>query len=121
MIVAAPASRAPAIAAQPTPPQPNTATESPWPTSPVNIAAPSPAITPQPSSPAAVGDAAASTFVHCPAATKVLSANAPMPSAGDSARAVGQRHLLRRRCASRSSTKDVRAGRHGTHHTRPAS
>ena len=55
MIVAAPARRAPAIAASPTPPQPNTATESPRATSPVFIAAPSPAITPQPSRPAAVG------------------------------------------------------------------
>src|SRR4029078_13481585 len=83
-IFAAPASLAPAIAAQPTPPQPNTATESPRPTSPVNIAAPSPAITPHPNRPAASGRAAASTAVHCPAATNVFSANAPMPSAGDS-------------------------------------
>ena len=50
----------------------------------MNIAAPSPAITPQPSSPAAVGDAAGSTFVAWPAATSVFSANAPMPSAGES-------------------------------------
>ena len=42
MIVVAPASRAPAMAASPTPPQPNTATESPRPTSPVSIAAPRP-------------------------------------------------------------------------------
>ena len=84
MTVAAPASRAPAIAASPTPPQPNTATLSPRPTSPVNIAAPSPAITPQPSSPATSGFASAATFVHCPAATSVFSAKAPMPSAGDS-------------------------------------
>ena len=35
MIVAAPARREPMIAASPTPPQPNTATESPRPTSPV--------------------------------------------------------------------------------------
>ena len=55
MIVAAPASRAPAMAASPTPPQPNTATESPGPTSPVSMAAPRPAITPQPSSPATSG------------------------------------------------------------------
>ena len=41
-------------------------------------------MTPQPSSPAAAGRAAGSTFVHCPAATRVFSANAPMPSAGDS-------------------------------------
>ena len=79
---AAPASRAPAIAAQPTPPQPNTATLSPRPISPVNIAAPSPAITPHPRRPATSGFAAASTLVHWPAATSVFSANAPMPSAG---------------------------------------
>jgi hypothetical protein len=50
----------------------------------VLIAAPRPAITPQPSSPAVAGAIAGLTFVHCPAATSVLSANAPMPSAGES-------------------------------------
>ena len=65
-------------------------------TPPVLIAAPIPAITPQPSSPAVAGAMAGLTFVHCPAATSVFSANAPMPSAGDSGGAVGQRHLLRR-------------------------
>ena len=75
----------PPIAAQPTPPHPKTATESPRPTSPVNMAAPRPAITPQPSSPAASGRAPGSTLVHWPAATRVFSAKAPMPSAGDSA------------------------------------
>ena len=84
MIVAAPLRRAPAMAAQPTPPQPKTATESPVETSPVNMAEPSPAITPQPSRPTASGRAAGSTLVHCPAATSVFSAKAPMPSAGDS-------------------------------------
>ena len=53
-------------------------------TLPVLIAAPRPAITPQPSSPTAAGRADGSTFVHCPACTRVFSANAPMPSAGDS-------------------------------------
>ena len=48
------------------------------------IAAPTPAITPQPSSPAAVGGAAGSTLVHCPEWTSVFSTNAPMPRAGDS-------------------------------------
>ena len=48
------------------------------------MAAPIPAMTPQPSSPAAVGGAAGSTLVHCPECTSVFSANAPMPSAGDS-------------------------------------
>src|SRR5262245_42621020 len=83
MIVDAPARRAPAIAALPTPPHPNTATESPRPTPPALSAAPRPAITPQPNRPAAAGDAAGSTFVACPAATSVLSQKAPIPSAGD--------------------------------------
>ena len=72
------------MAAQPTPPQPKTATESPGPTSPVNMAAPSPAITPQPRSPTASGRADGSTLVHWPAATSVFSAKAPIPRAGDS-------------------------------------
>src|SRR4249920_681769 len=84
MMVCAPANRAPAIAASPTPPQPNTATESPRPTLPVLIAAPMPAITPHPSRPAAVAGTAGSTLVHWPAATSVFSTNAPMPRAGDS-------------------------------------
>ena len=53
-IVDAPASAEPAIAASPTPPQPNTATVLPRVTLPVLSAAPRPAITPQPSRPAAV-------------------------------------------------------------------
>ena len=84
MILRAPASFAPRIAASPTPPQPNTATESPRDTPPVYIAAPSPAMTPQPISPAASGGAFGSTGTHCPAATSVSSANAPMPRAGES-------------------------------------
>ena len=84
MIVVAPASLAPAIAAMPTPPQPITATDSPRLTSPVLMAAPMPAITPQPSSPTAAGSTSSSILVHCPAATSVFSANAPMPSAGES-------------------------------------
>ena len=84
MMVDAPARRAPATAAHPTPPHPNTATESPTPTSPVSRAEPSPAITPQPSSPTASGRAAGSTLVHWPAATSVISAKAPMPRAGES-------------------------------------
>ena len=84
MIVDAPASRAPAMAASPTPPQPITAIESPRPTPPVLIAAPMPAITPQPSRPATSGFASGLTFVHCPACTSVFSTNAPMPSAGES-------------------------------------
>ncbi len=81
-MVVAPANRAPAIAAAPTPPQPNTATLSPGPTPPVWMAAPIPAITPQPSRPAASGRAGG-TSVHWPAATRVSSAKAPIPSAGD--------------------------------------
>ncbi len=84
MIVFAPASRAPSTAPSPTPPQPITATVSPRVTPPVLIAAPMPAITPQPSRPAVAGAMAGSTFVHWPDATSVFSANAPMPSAGDS-------------------------------------
>ena len=80
----APIRRAPAMAASPTPPQPNTATLSPRPTSPVNMAAPRPAITPQPSRPTASGRADGSTLVAWPAATRVFSAKAPMPRAGDS-------------------------------------
>ena len=48
------------------------------------MAAPRPAITPQPSRPATSGRTAGLTLVHWPAATRVFSANAPMPSAGDS-------------------------------------
>ena len=84
MIVVAPASFAPWIAAIPTPPQPITATESPRPTFPVLMAAPMPAMMPQPSSPTAAGSTSSSTFVHWPAATRVFSAKAPMPSAGES-------------------------------------
>lgn len=83
MILLAPARRAPSSAALPTPPHPKTATVSPRVTSPVFIAAPRPAITPQPSSPATSGLAAASTLVHWPAATSVFSQKAPMPRAGD--------------------------------------
>ncbi len=85
MMTAAPASFAPATAAHPTPPQPKTATLSPSPTLPVNMAAPSPAMTPHPSRPTASGRAAGFTLVHWPAATSVLSAKAPMPNAGERA------------------------------------
>ncbi len=84
MILAAPASRAPAIAAHPTPPQPMTATESPRETAPVFRTAPRPAMTPQPSRPATSGRTDGSTLVHWPACTSVFSAKAPMPSAGES-------------------------------------
>ncbi len=94
MIFLAPTRAAPAIAASPTPPQPITATVSSRVTAPVLIAAPMPAITPQPSSPATAGSAAESTLVHCPSCTRVLSANAPMPKRRGQLGAVGQRHLL---------------------------
>ncbi len=81
----APASDDAAMAALPTPPQPMTATVSPRETPPVLTAAPKPAITPQPIRPAASGRAARDTGMHWAAATSVLSAKAPMPSAGDSA------------------------------------
>ncbi len=84
MIFRAPARLAPSTAASPTPPQPITATESPRLTPAVFSAAPRPAITPQPSRPATSGRMAGFTLVHWPAATSVLSANAPMPSAGES-------------------------------------
>src|SRR5690606_33192168 len=84
MILFAPARREPATAAGPTPPLPVTATESPRAPPPVLIAAPSPAHPPQPGGPATAGRAFGSTLVHCPAATSVLSAKAPMPSAGES-------------------------------------
>ena len=64
MIVEAPARRAPATAAQPTPPQPKTATESPGPMPPVYMAAPRPAMTPQPRRPAASALASGLTGVH---------------------------------------------------------
>ena len=84
------------MAASPTPPQPITAIESPRPTPPVLIAAPMPAITPQPSRPATSGFASGLTFVHCPACTSVFSTNAPMPSAAESSSPRLEGHLLRR-------------------------
>ncbi len=84
MIVVAPASVAPAMAASPTPPQPMTAMESPRPTCPVLTAAPRPAMTPQPSSPATLAGASGFTLVHCPEWTRVFSMKAPIPRAGES-------------------------------------
>ena len=71
-----------------------TATLLPRVTAPVLIAAPMPAITPQPSSPTAAGSADGSTLVHWPEWTSVFSMNAPMPSAGRQLGAVLERHLL---------------------------
>src|SRR5438477_12138234 len=72
------------MAPSPTPPQPITATLLPRVTPPVLMAAPMPAITPQPSRPAVAAGMAGLTLVHWPEATRVFAANAPMPSAGDS-------------------------------------
>src|SRR5699024_4910665 len=66
----------------PTPPQPITATDSPRLICPVLTADPTPAMTPQPSSPATAGSAEESTLVHWPSCTRVFSMNAPIPSAG---------------------------------------
>ena len=66
------------------------------PTPPVLSAAPRPAITPQPSRPAAVGGAAGSTFVHCPACDERLVGERADSERRRQRRAVAQRHLLRR-------------------------
>ncbi|GAB3292065.1 hypothetical protein GCM10027563_30790 [Parasphingorhabdus pacifica] len=56
--------QAPATTPSPTPPHPMTATEARGPTSPVLTAAPTPAITPQPSNPTTDGRAAGSEQVR---------------------------------------------------------
>ena len=95
MMVAAPASFDPATAAHPTPPQPKTATESPSPTWPVNMAAPSPAMTPQPEQSHGLGprrriDLRALARRH----QGLLGERADAQGGGERG-AVGQRHLLR--------------------------
>ncbi len=90
----APASRAPAIAALPTPPQPNTATLSPRPTSPVNIAAPRPAITPQPRSPATSGRRAGVDLRGLARGHERLLGERADPECRGELGAVGERHLL---------------------------
>src|SRR5262249_58051085 len=84
LVVAGRAGWPPAWARPRPPPRPITATLLPRVPPPVLMAAPMPAITPQPSSPAVAAGMAGLTLVHCPAATSVFSTNAPMPSAGDS-------------------------------------
>ena len=84
------------MAALPTPPQPNTATLSPRPTSPVYIAAPSPAITPQPSSPAASGRGARVDLGGLARGDERLLRERADAERGGERRAVGERHLLRR-------------------------
>ena len=95
MITEAPASRAPATAAHPTPPQPKTATESPGSTPPVYIAAPRPAMTPHPSRPAVC--ALASGFDRCALAGghECLVGERADPESRRQLGAVGKRHLLR--------------------------
>ena len=95
MIVCAPASRAPAIAASPTPPHPNTATESPRPTLPVLIAAPMPAITPQPSSPAVVAGHLGIDLGALAGGDERLLDERPDAERRRQHGAVGERHLLR--------------------------
>ena len=95
MIVFAPARRAPAMAALPTPPQPNTATLSPRPTSPVYIAAPRPAITPQPRSPAASGPRPGVDLRGLTRGDERLLRERADAERGGERRAVGERHLLR--------------------------
>ena len=82
MIVDAPASRAPAIAASPTPPHPKTATRLAAPDRPGVDRRADAGHDAAAEQPGAVGGAAGSTFVHCPEWTSVFSANAPMPRAG---------------------------------------
>ena len=72
------------MAASPTPPQPNTATESPRPTSPVLHRGTEAGHDAAAQQAGGLGSAAGSTLVHWPAATSVFSAKAPMPSAGES-------------------------------------
>ena len=97
MIGDAPASAEPAIAATPTPPQPITATDLPRVTAPVLIAAPMPAITPQPSRPTAAG---ARRRVDLGALAGrdqgLLGEGADARAPGDSSVAVLERHLLGR-------------------------
>jgi hypothetical protein len=71
MIRVARASRAPMITLLPMPPQPNTATLLPRRTPAEYRAAPTPVVTPQPSSEACSGGQASGTFTACRAATTV--------------------------------------------------
>ena len=82
------------MAALPTPPQPNTATLSPRPTSPVYIAAPSPAITPQPSSPAVSGLARRVHLGGLAGGDQRLLGERADAERGAELGAVGERHLL---------------------------
>ena len=95
MIVRAPARRAPAMAASPTPPQPNTATVSPRPTSPVFIAAPRPAITPQPEQAGGLGRRGRVDLGALAGGDERLLGERADAERGRQLGAVGERHLLR--------------------------
>ena len=97
MILAAPASAAPAIAAAPTPPQPMTATVEPRPTLPVLIAAPRPAITPQPRRPTAAARATGRLRALTRGDQRLLGERADAQRGrqlGAGEVALGERHLL---------------------------
>ena len=98
MIGLAPASAEPAIAATPTPPQPITATDLPRVTAPVLIAAPMPAITPQPSRPTAAGGPTgrpSCTGRRRPGSSP-RTRRCPAPARARCRVALGERHLLGR-------------------------
>ena len=121
MMVCAPTSADPAMAASPTPPQPMTATESLRVTAPVLMAAPIPAITPQPSR---SGHLRRHVRVDLGALAGgdqgLLDEGADAQRRGQHG-AVRERHLLLWRCAWRSSTRAGRACRPGRTRTRRAS
>ncbi|OLE22899.1 MAG: hypothetical protein AUG49_17610 [Catenulispora sp. 13_1_20CM_3_70_7] len=79
-ISAAPAMRAPWITAMPTPPAPITATEEPGCTRAVLNTAPTPVVTPQPSSaPTSNGTSSGIFTAHCQGTT-ISSAKVPLPA-----------------------------------------
>ncbi len=85
-------------------------------------AAPNPAMIPHPIRPAASGRAAGSTLTAWPAATRVFSAKAPMPSAGDrgvpSVRVIGDAALA---LSKQYQGRPRRQERHWPHGARQAS
>ena len=90
----APARTEPATAAHPTPPHPKTATESPGPTSPVNMAAPRPAITPQPEQPGRLGPGPGVDLGALARGHQRLLGEGADAEGGGQRGAVGQGHLL---------------------------
>src|SRR5882762_3757491 len=79
MMRSAPAMRAPWITERPTPPQPNTATLEPGSTLAVLNTAPTPVVTPQPTSAAHSAGILGSVFIKFSADTVAYSAIAPQP------------------------------------------